>query len=91
MQLTRQWGRCAFVGEGSEVRFDVSPLLIHKQVTLYGSWVTSLKHLQDLLEDLDRWGLKPEDTCTHRLPLSDAADAYQLADAGECGKVCIVM
>ncbi|MFP4054092.1 MAG: zinc-dependent alcohol dehydrogenase family protein [Phycisphaerae bacterium] len=91
LQLTRQWGRCAFVGEGGDVQFDVSPLLIHKQVTLYGSWVTSLKHLQDLLENLDRWGLRPEDTCTHHLPLSDAAEAYRLADAGECGKVCIVM
>jgi len=87
---TRQWGRCAFVGEGGTVSFEVSKLLIHEQITLYGSWVTSLKHLEDLLERLDRSGLHPEKTCTHRLPLAEAAEAYRLADEGQCGKVCIV-
>ena len=86
---TRQWGRCAFVGEGSTVEFDVSPVLIHEQITLYGSWVTSLKHLQDLVERLDRWGLHPEVTATHRLPLEKAAEAYDLADKGQTGKVVI--
>ncbi len=90
LQGTRQWGRCAFVGEGGTVEFDVSPVLIHEQITLYGSWVTSLKHLVDLVERLDRWGLHPERTCTHQLPLAEAAEAYRLADEGECGKVCVV-
>jgi len=31
-----------FVGEGNDVKFDVSPDLIHPQITIYGSWVTSL-------------------------------------------------
>jgi threonine dehydrogenase-like Zn-dependent dehydrogenase len=90
IQGTRDWGRCVFVGEGGDVTFDVSPLLIHKQVTLYGSWVTSLKHMEDLVERLARWGLHPEQTVTHRVPLSDAAEAYRIADEGQSGKVCIV-
>jgi threonine dehydrogenase-like Zn-dependent dehydrogenase len=90
LQGTRQWGRCAFVGEGNKVEFDVSPVLIHQQITLFGSWVTSLKHMQDLLERLDRWGIHPEITCTERLPLDQAARAYELADKGQTGKVCIV-
>jgi len=89
LQGTRQWGRCAFVGEGNQVAFDVSPLLIHPQITLYGSWVTSLKHMEELLERLDRWGLHPEVTVTHRLPLEEAARAYDLADKGQVGKVVI--
>jgi threonine dehydrogenase-like Zn-dependent dehydrogenase len=88
---TRDWGRCVFVGEGGTVEFDVSHLLIHRQITLYGSWVTSLRHLQDLVERLDRWGLRPERTVTHRFPLDEAADAYRTADEGRSGKVCIVM
>ena len=87
---TRQWGRCAFVGEGNNVHFDVSPVLIHQQITLFGSWVTSVKHLQDLVEHLDRWNIHPEVTCTERLPLQQAAAAYDLADKGQTGKVCIV-
>ena len=90
LKATRPWGRCVFVGEGGSIDFAVSELLIHKQITLYGSWVTSLKHLEDLLERLDRWGLHPEKTVTHRLPLSQAAEAYRLADEGQCGKVCLV-
>ncbi len=87
---TRQWGRCAFVGEGSDVHFDVSPFLIHPQITLYGSWVTSLGHMADLVERLDRWGLHPEKTVTHRFSLDRAADAYTTADGGQSGKVVIV-
>jgi len=91
LQGTRDWGRCAFVGEGGQVTFDVSPLLIHKQVTLYGSWVTSLRHMQDVLERLVRWGVHPHDTVTHRFPLAEADQAYRVADGGESGKVCIVL
>jgi threonine dehydrogenase-like Zn-dependent dehydrogenase len=88
---TRQWGRCAFVGEGSSVEFDVSPLLIHPQITLYGSWVTSVPHMEELLERLSRWNMHPEKTVTHRFTLDQAADAYTVADGGQSGKVVIVM
>ena len=46
---TRGWGRCVFVGEGGTVTFAVSDLLIHKQIQLHGSWVTSLHHMEQLL------------------------------------------
>ncbi len=91
LEGTRQWGRCAFVGEGGKVEFDVSETLIHRQITLYGSWVTSLKHMSELLEHLDRWGLHPDKMCTTRLPLSEAGRAYQLAAEGQSGKVCIII
>jgi len=90
LKCTRQWGRCVYVGEGNTVGFDVSPLLIHPQITLYGSWVTSLYHLEELVANLDRWHLRPEVTSTERLPLAEAAKAYDLADKGQTGKVCIV-
>lgn len=91
LRSTAVHGRCAFVGEGNDVRFDVSPLLIHKQITLHGSWVTSVGHMDDLLGNLSRWGLHPEAVVTHRYPLDQAAQAYQVADAGDAGKVCIVL
>jgi threonine dehydrogenase-like Zn-dependent dehydrogenase len=46
--------------------------------------------MEDLVEHLDRWGVHPEITCTERLRLDDAAKAYDLADKGQTGKVCIV-
>ncbi|WP_250847154.1 zinc-dependent alcohol dehydrogenase family protein [Aquisphaera insulae] len=90
LQGTRDWGRCAFVGEGGTVSFEVSKYLIHKQITLFGSWVTSLRHMEELVERLDRWKIHPDRTCTVRLPLSEAARAYELAADGQTGKVCIV-
>lgn len=90
LAATRHWGRCTFVGEGNDVRFDVSPALIHPQITLYGSWVTSLSHMEELVERLARWGMHPEETVTHRFALREAAEAYRVADAGHSGKVVIV-
>jgi threonine dehydrogenase-like Zn-dependent dehydrogenase len=90
LENTRTWGRCAFVGEGGQVSFAVSELLIHKQISLHGSWVTSLRHMEDLLEHLVRWNLHPESIVTHRYRLGQAAEAYRTADRGAAGKVCIV-
>jgi threonine dehydrogenase-like Zn-dependent dehydrogenase len=91
LEHTRTWGRCAFVGEGGQITFAVSELLIHKQITLHGSWVTSLRHMEDLLEHLVRWPLRPETVVTHRFRLDQADEAYRVADSGSAGKVCIVL
>lgn len=90
LSATATWGRCAFVGEGGSVTFDVSPALIHKQISLFGSWVTSVGHMADLLGHLARWQVHPERTVTDRFALADAAAAYDLADKGTAGKVVIV-
>jgi threonine dehydrogenase-like Zn-dependent dehydrogenase len=90
LENTRDWGRCVFVGEGGRVDFEVSRLLIHRQLTLHGSWVTSLRHMEDLLDRLVRWKLRPERIVTDQFTLDQAAEAYQRADAGTAGKVAIV-
>jgi threonine dehydrogenase-like Zn-dependent dehydrogenase len=90
LELTRDWGRCVFVGEGGRVDFEVSRVLIHRQLTLHGSWVTSLRHMEDLLDHLVRWNVRPERVVTDRFPLEQAADAYRVADGGAAGKVAIV-
>ena len=87
---TRQWGRCAMVGEGSTVSFEPSPTIIHHQITVYGSWVTSLGNMEDLVERMVRWECHPETTCTHRFSLAEADQAYEIMNAGQCGKVAVV-
>jgi threonine dehydrogenase-like Zn-dependent dehydrogenase len=89
LSSTAAWGRCAFVGEGGDVGFDVSQTMIHKQVTLYGSWVTSVGHMADLIGHLDRWQVHPERIVTDTFGLDRADEAYRLADAGTAGKVVI--
>jgi threonine dehydrogenase-like Zn-dependent dehydrogenase len=85
----RRWGRCVLVGEGNRLEVDASPELIHRQLTVHGSWVTSVGHMEELVELLARWDLHPDRTVTDRFPLDEAADAYALADAGTGGKVAI--
>ena len=90
LQAAREWGRVVFVGEGGTVAFEPSPLLIHPQLTVMGSWVCSIGQMEDLAEHLVRWNLHPETTVTHRFRLDEAAEAYELFDGGRTGKVVLV-
>ena len=90
LRHTRRWGRTALVGEGGMLSVDVSAVLIHRQLTVHGSWVSSTVRMAELLDRLDRWGLHPDTVVTDRFPLAAADEAYQVADSGAGGKVGIV-
>jgi len=90
IQATRKWGRICFLGEGGGVSFQPSPDVIHDQKTIYGSWVTSIWRMEELVERLVRWQLHPDRLVTHRFTLDRAAEAYALMASGRCGKVAVV-
>jgi threonine dehydrogenase-like Zn-dependent dehydrogenase len=90
IQATRKWGRICLLGEGGSVAFQPSPDVIHDQKTIYGSWVTSIWLMEELVERLVRWRLRPEQLITHRFPLERASEAYALMASGRCGKVAVV-
>jgi threonine dehydrogenase-like Zn-dependent dehydrogenase len=90
LELAREWGRVVFVGEGGTVSFAPSPLLIHKHLSLYGSWVCSLPQMEDLVELLVRWNVHPDVLVTQTFPLEQAKEAYELFDSGKTGKVAII-
>jgi threonine dehydrogenase-like Zn-dependent dehydrogenase len=77
---TRSWGRLTLVGEGGRLEADASPAKSHHQLTVYGSWVTSIGRMEELVGRLVRWNLHPERTVTDRFPLAHAAAAYGTAD-----------
>ncbi len=89
IRATRKWGRIALLGEGGSVEFQPSPDMIHDQKTLYGSWVTSIWLMEELVERLVRWNLHPADLITHRFTLDKVSDAYSLMASGKCGKVAV--
>jgi threonine dehydrogenase-like Zn-dependent dehydrogenase len=64
--------------------------MIHDQKTVYGSWVTSIWLMEDLVERIVRWGIHPEDLVTDRFPLEKADEAYALMARGKSGKVAVV-
>jgi threonine dehydrogenase-like Zn-dependent dehydrogenase len=90
IQATRKWGKIVFLGEGSTCEFQPSRDIIHDQKTIYGSWVTNIWRMEELVERLVRWKIKPESLITHRFKLNEASDAYSLMASGKCGKVAVV-
>jgi threonine dehydrogenase-like Zn-dependent dehydrogenase len=89
LEATRTWGRCVYIGETGSVEFDVSDDLLHRQRTLYGSWVTSVHNMDQCCDDLEAWGLHPHDLITDAFPLERAGEAYALMAGGRSGKVII--
>ena len=89
IRATRKWGRIVLLGEGNTVEFNPSPDMIHDQKTLYGSWVTSIWKMEELVERLVRWNIHPADLITHRFTLDQVAGAYSLMASGKCGKVAV--
>ena len=89
IQATRKWGSNVMIGEGGTVGFQPSPDIIHEQKTIYGSWVTNIWRMEELVERIVRWGIHPEDLVTDRFSLEQAGEAYTLMAAGKCGKVAV--
>ena len=90
IRAARKWGRVCFMGEGGTSAFRPSEDIIHDQKTIYGSWVTTIWRMEELVERLVRWDIHPERLITHRFTLDRAADAYSLMASGKCGKVAVV-
>lgn len=89
IRAARKWGKIVFIGEGGTVEFNPSPDIIHEQKTIFGSWVTNIWRMEELVERIVRWGIHPEDLVTNRFPLEKASEAYALMAEGKCGKVAI--
>ena len=90
IRATRQWGKMVMIGEGGTVEFNPSPDIIHDQKTIYGSWVTAIWRMEEMVERIVRWGIHPEDLVTHRFTLDQAPEAFALMAEGKCGKVAVV-
>ncbi len=90
IQAARKWGKIVFIGEGGTCEFQPSRDIIHDQKTIYGSWVTNIWRMEELVERLVRWNIKPESLITHRFALKDVGQAYSLMASGKCGKVAVV-
>ncbi len=90
IRATGKWGKIVFLGEGGTCEFLPSRDIIHDQKTIFGSWVTNIWRMEELVGRLVRWKLRPEVLITHRFPLEKAGEAYGVMASGECGKVAVV-
>ena len=80
------WGRVCFVGERNTTSFDVSPDIIHKQLTIYGSWTFSALGQEECGRFIVDHKLPLKRLLTHHFILEEAAEAYRLFDTQTTGK-----
>jgi len=86
VQCARIWGRVCWVGEGGTVTLEPSPDVIHKQLTIYGSWTFSTVLLAECARFIRDRDVPIDRLITHRWNLAEAETAFRTFDAGQTGK-----
>ena len=89
IRSARIYGRAGLVGEGGETCFNVSRDIIHKQLTIRGSWTMSTVGLAEVANYIVDHQVPLKEIITHRFPLEKAAAAYELFESGQTGKVVL--
>lgn len=90
VRSVKRWGTTMMIGGYGEVTLQVSPWVIQKQLTIRGSWTFSANEGKQLCQDLVKWQLHPEALISHKFPISQADQAYEVFDKGLANKVAIV-
>jgi len=86
VRCVKTWGTTCFVGEGGDVKLDVSPDLLRRQVTLIGSWTFSAMGMAECARFIDDNDIDLERIFSHRWKLEQAAEAYRSFDTQSTGK-----
>jgi threonine dehydrogenase-like Zn-dependent dehydrogenase len=89
LRSVRIFGRACFVGEGNTTTFDVSPQIIHKQLTIHGSWTFSTVGMEECAQFVLDRKVPLKNLITHTFSLQEADGAFRLFDAGKTGK-CVI-
>ncbi len=91
LDCAKTWGRVAYVGEGNVTTVDPSPQILHKELTLIGSWVFSIPVMMELLETLSHHKIPLENLITDRFRIKDAPEAFEKFEKGEtAGKAVFI-
>lgn len=86
VRCLKVWGSACFVGEGGEVRLDVSPDLIRRQATVMGSWTFSSSMQEECTRFVIDRKIDVDAIFTHKWRLDQAEEAYKLFDTQATGK-----
>ena len=86
VRCVKTWGTACYVGEGGDVKLDVSPDLLRRQVTLIGSWTFSAMGMLECARFIDDNDIDLERIFTHRWKLDQADEAYRSFDTQSTGK-----
>jgi len=91
VRSARVFGRACFVGEGGTVSLDPSPDIIHRHLTLYGSWTFPTVGLEECARFVIDRQVPLSKLITHRFRLEQAEEAMRIFDGGATGKCVFEM
>jgi threonine dehydrogenase-like Zn-dependent dehydrogenase len=87
LKAVRIWGQVCFVGIGPDTTFGVNDDIIHKQLSVYGSWTFSTVDQAECAQFVVDHKLPLGAIFSHRYnSLDRAAEAYKLFDTQTTGK-----
>jgi len=91
IESAKVFGRTCLVGEhGGMALQDVSRQVIHKHLTVYGSWTFSTALLEEAANWVVESGIPLKRLITHRFSIGEAGEAFGVFQSGETGKVVFV-
>jgi threonine dehydrogenase-like Zn-dependent dehydrogenase len=85
-KAARAWGRACFVGEQGTATFDMTPDVIHKQLTMYGSWTFSTVLLAECAQFAVDRQIPLRDVFTESFSIDDGDAAFRKFSARGMGK-----
>jgi len=91
LKVLRLFGRAAYVGMGGDATIDINLDVIRNVTTIYGSWTFSKSELSEIARFMIDGNVPVDDVVTHRFPLEEAVEAFEVFDSATTGKCMIVM
>jgi threonine dehydrogenase-like Zn-dependent dehydrogenase len=86
MDAVRRKGSMAFVGWGGQVEANT---IITKGLTIHGAWHYNIHIVPRLLQVIGASGAAIDRLITHRLPMDQVQQAWEIQLRGECGKIVL--
>ncbi len=83
------FGRTALVGERNEVTWEATPDIIHRHLTIYGSWTVSIPGMAECARFVVDKKVPLQSMVTGRVAIDDAPAAYERFDKQDTGKMII--
>ncbi|RMB60226.1 zinc-binding dehydrogenase [Tessaracoccus antarcticus] len=91
LEAAAVWGRVVFIGfGGGDLSVNVAELFIMKQLTVKGSWVSSMAESSEAVRLISRLNLHPDRMVTATYGLREGVAAYKAFKKGAPGKLAIV-
>jgi len=90
LNVTKRNGKVAFVGESGHLTVKVSDDLIRNGLTLYGIWHYNLNGVSKLFKLVRESKSSIDKLISHKFPISNIEDAWDLQLTRQCGKVLLL-